>query len=302
MIEIGTVLRKAAYHFITVTPETHRRVLARRENERPVDLRDVFGWNRKFSSADLDLEIFELMRTADVVRGADECTCAIRYATRNQLLLLHSGYPTVEQDAVFMGPDTYRFLNLVEYMVKELPPPGRIVDIGTGTGAAAILLARLFPHAEVVAVDINEKALRFAAINAALNDVANVTVWESDVVNALEPGIDLIVSNPPYLVDAERRRYRHGGGTTGAALSLRILTEGVRKLAPNGHLILYTGVAIAGGRDEFKASAEVALEQTPWRIQNYYEIDCDVFGEELETPAYARTERISVIGMMVGAR
>jgi methylase of polypeptide subunit release factors len=59
---------------------------------------------------------------------------------------------------------------------------------------------------------------------------------------------DLIISNPPYLVDKSRRLYRHGGGAWGCNLGLRIVQEGLTKLGPGGKLLLYTGTPIVEGK------------------------------------------------------
>src|SRR2546423_15131125 len=96
---------------------------------------------------------------------------------------------------------------------------------------------------------MNRYALRVRRINAALNDVANLEVIESDLYAGVEGSFDLIISNPPYLVDPLARLYRHGGGELGSALSVKIAEQGIDRLAPGGRLLLYTGSAIADGVD-----------------------------------------------------
>ncbi|WP_141119835.1 methyltransferase, partial [Mycobacterium avium] len=77
------------------------------------------------------------------------------------LLLAHSAFPTEAADAVFFGPDTYRFASVIEESLRQrFAPIRRAVDIGCGSGAGALLVARARPDAEVLAVDINPKALR----------------------------------------------------------------------------------------------------------------------------------------------
>ena len=129
---------------------------------------------------------------------------------------------------------------------------------------------------------------------------------ESDVLGGVgEDAVpDIVVANPPYLVDPAHRLYRDGGGALGFDLSLRILRETLDRqaaTAPGGLLILYTGVAIvAGGKDPFRAAAERLLHEPGRRVRwSYGEIDPDVFGEELENPVYAEAERIAAIGLVV---
>ena len=108
----------------------------------------------------------------------------------------------------------------------------------------------------------------------------------------------MIISNPPYLDDAAQRAYRHGGAGLGRALSVRIAEEALGRLLPGGCLLLYTGVAMVGGVDAFLADIQprLANEQFEW---SYSEIDPDVFGEELDQPAYAHVDRIAAVGLTV---
>ena len=176
-------------------------------------------------------------------------------------------------------------------------PVRRAVDIGCGAGPGAILIARAHPDAEVLAVDINPHALRLTAANAALAGV-RVTPALSDLLSGVTGEFDLIVANPPYLVDPAERAYRHGGGALGAGLSLGILDAACKRLAPGGMLLLYTGAAIVEGEDPFHTAALARLTGSglDW---HYREVDPDVFGEELEGGAYVAADRIAAIVLTV---
>lgn len=108
---------------------------------------------------------------------------------------------------------------------------------------------------------------------------------------------DLIVANPPYLLDAAERAYRHGGGPLGAGLSLQIVQAAIVRLARGGALWLYTGVAMTDGDDAFLRHATALLDEAGLRW-TYEEIDPDVFGEELDTPAYSDAERIAAVWLV----
>lgn len=86
-------------------------------------------------------------------------------------------------------------------------PSLRILDIGTGSGAIAIALAKRLPGAFVTALDLSPDALRYARLNIE-NSGARVTLVEADILApSLETGtFDLIVSNPPYIPEAEREQ------------------------------------------------------------------------------------------------
>jgi release factor glutamine methyltransferase len=301
LLELGRRLKEAGYAFVTVTPESHRRVIARDGRSAEArSLRDVFGWNRRFRAAVIGPHMLGLLREADAVEGEGGLyTSRIRFSTYGDFIFLHSGYPTVAADSVFFGPDTYRFLGAVERGLADTRP-NRAIDIGAGSGAGGIVLARRWPEAEIVLSDIGEQALRYARINAELNGAPNAVTHQSDVLADVAGQFDLIISNPPYLVDPKARLYRDGGGALGADLSLRILREAIERLAPRGRLLLYTGSAIVDGADSFAALAERELGQSGF-VHAYTEIDPDVFGEELESGVYAKADRIAAVTLTVAA-
>ena len=166
-----------------------------------------------------------------------------------------------------------------------LPHGARILDIGCGSGAGGLMVARQSEGAELVLNDINPLALRYSRINADGLGISP-TLVQGDGLAAVEGDFDLIIANPPYLVDKEARTYRHGGSDLGRSLGLRMATEAAGRLAPGGRLLFYTGVAIVDGKDPMLAELAPVLDAAglSWR---YEEIDPDVFGEELLQPAYA---------------
>ena len=92
---------------------------------------------------------------------------------------------------------------LVEKALKVMPPNARVLDIGTGSGAIAVSLARLGQAERVTAVDVSDKALEIARKNAE-NNGADVEFVKSDCFSALQGRkYDMIVSNPPYISDEE---------------------------------------------------------------------------------------------------
>jgi methylase of polypeptide subunit release factors len=296
LVRLGESLRASGYEFTTVTPATHARVNARPENSEAKDLRDVFGWSRPFSRDVVPNDMFTSMREAGILAEENGLfRSRVRVSSLAGELFFHSAFPTSEGDAVFFGPDTYRFARAIQAGLKQRTAPiAHAVDIGCGAGPGGILVAKHAPSARVLMTDINESALRLARVNAALAGTANATARRSDILAEIDGTFDLIVSNPPYLNDARRRAYRHGGGDFGADLSLRILEAALERLAPAGTLILYTGTAIVGGRDLFRNAAlpRLAASDLAW---TYEEVDPDVFGEELETEAYRAADRIAAV-------
>ncbi len=87
---------------------------------------------------------------------------------------------------------------LVEKVAKELRGTERVAEIGTGSGVIAIMLKKLLPDLQIIATDINPKAIELAKKNAALHDVEIEFRLASYIEGITEP-IDAIVSNPPYI-------------------------------------------------------------------------------------------------------
>lgn len=299
ILELGAWLKSLDYRFTTTTPETHRRVNARSANAEAAELRDVFGWSRRFRAGLLPPAAVRWLDEAAAL-ACDEgwFRSRLRFSALDDLLLVHSAWPTLSPDAVFFGPDTYRFCALIRRALEGAPgfAPQCIVDVGCGTGAGGLFAARLRQPEALLLGDINPQALRLARINARLNGVA-ATCIPSDVLSGVDRAPDLVLANPPYLADPAGRAYRDGGGRLGSGLSLRIVSESLERLAPGGMLVLYTGSAIVGGRDLFREAVAPLLDSrgARWR---YEEIDPDVFGEELDTAAYAEAERIAAIGLV----
>lgn len=301
LLPMARAVQAAGYAFITPTPATHARVNARPDAQWAKNLGDVFGWSRPFREGVVGPGILAHMRAAGVlIETGAVMRSAVRLSSLDGMLFLHSAFPTAAADAVFFGPDTYRFARAILAHIKHGPAVRRAVDIGCGAGPGAILVARAHPGAEVFAADINPAALQMTEVNAALAGVS-VSAVKSDLLSSIPGLFDLIVSNPPYLVDPDARAYRHGGGPLGAGLSLAILDTALDRLASGGTLLLYTGAAIVNGADPFKEAAKARLRGsgTSW---TYEELDPDVFGEELERGAYTNADRIAAVLLTVTKR
>lgn len=296
---LSAFLRSSRYEFVTPTPATHSRNNGRGGNESARTLTDIFGWSRPFAPTLLPTALLEILSGGGIIRDENgSWKSLVRASTLGGDLYLHSAFPTVSADSVFFGPDTYRFARVIEGNLRHKPGRlGRVLDVGCGTGAGGVVVAKHSRCDELIMTDINATALQLARVNA---DAAGVkaTIIHSDLFADVEGKFELIVANPPYLNDPLQRTYRHGGGKFGSALSLKIAEQAAERLTPGGFLILYTGSAIENGVDHFYGSIKSAFMDCDLEW-SYEEIDPDVFGEELESIAYDTVDRIAAVSLIV---
>lgn len=160
------------------------------------------------------------------------------------------GLPFEVSGAVLIPrPDTEL---LVELTLERLPPSGRVLDMGTGSGAIAVALAHTRRDADVTALDVSAEALAVARRNAVANG-ARVAFLQSDWYAALDglPPFDVIASNPPYIASGDHHlsegdlRYEPVGALTDHAdglSALRIIVAGAKtRLKPGGWLLMEHG-------------------------------------------------------------
>lgn len=293
LVALLRLLKVRGYAFVTPTPRTHRIVLARPEPARP-SLRDVFGWSRPFAADDVDADVLRLMEAGDILETRGErLASTLRVSSLGTDLFLHSAFPPSQEDAVFFGPDTYRYAAL---LAAELDPGtrGRLVDIGAGAGAGGLAAARIAPGAKIVLADVNTSALRLARLNAEAAGVEAELV-ESDGLDGVTGPIEVAIANPPFIAGSGGRTYRDGGDMLGARLSLDWARAAAKRLTPGGRLILYTGSAIVDGHDAFRQALAEAMTKEGCKL-SYRELDPDIFGATLGREAYRQVERIAAIG------
>ena len=105
----------------------------------------------------------------------------------------------VSEGVLIPRPDTEILVEQCIMLMKEIENP-KILDIGTGSGAISITLAKELPDSEVLGLDISDEALKIAVENRELNEALNLKFLKSDVFkNVRDKNYDLIVSNPPYI-------------------------------------------------------------------------------------------------------
>jgi methylase of polypeptide subunit release factors len=168
-------------------------------------------------------------------------------------------------------------------------------------------MARTYPGAMAIGLDLNPRALRLGDVNAKLAGTT-VDFCESNIYAAIpEPlkagGIDLIVSNPPYIASSADGEslpiYADGGAMFGLDISLRIVEEGVRILSSRGVIIVYTGVAIPTADPAHDAFLEKLKSVEDAELVEYTIIHPDMWPEEIGQGAYADVGRIQAVGAVL---
>lgn len=153
-------------------------------------------------------------------------------------------------------PETEQLVVRVIDLFREVASP-RLVDVGTGSGAIAVTLAKHLPTASITAIDVSPEAIAVARGNAEIHGVAaRIEFVESDLFANVDASrsFDAIVSNPPYVRDDEfdglpRDVRLHEpkralvAGPTGAEVIERLVHEAAVRLTPGGWLVVEIGPA-----------------------------------------------------------
>jgi len=288
------------YDFLAPTPASHARVLAREGREEVGEsLEDLLGWSLPCRREALPAAVVEALAAAGFLEERDDGLLAARVRVSRVLdnLFLHSRFPTVERDAVFLGPDSHRFGDYILRNLDRLDGPARVLDYGAGAGVGGITAATRLGEAHLVLADINPRALALADANAAHAGVPH-DCTEADSPERLAPGFDLVVMHPPFMIDAERRAYRDGGDLYGGRLSVDWALAGAKLLATGGRLVMHTGVSIVAGRDVVREAFDAVLPNDDFAFA-YDLLDPDIFGDELSSPQYAEVDRIAAVGLRI---
>lgn len=152
------------------------------------------------------------------------------------------------------------------------PPARRLLDLGTGSGILLVTLLAEWPGATGIGTDLSREALRIAGANALRHGVVERAVFrKTDWAEGISGPFDLIVSNPPYIPEAEvsslapevrewEPRAALTAGVTGLEAYARIAADLSRLLAPGGRVLLEFGADQGPGLDEiFRARGFAAL-------------------------------------------
>lgn len=254
----------AGDRFAGQSVENARRILTNLLGTRGIDSAELDA--RLLTGAALGLDLTGLISAAKRILTSNEAAQLARFAQRRI-----DGEPVarilgakefwglslqLSADTLVPRPDTE---TIVEATLELLDTNGRrdrplvIADLGTGSGAILLALLSEFPNATGIATDINLDALRTARSNAAQHGlIERIHFIVCDYASALSGGLDLIVSNPPYIpsadiagLDIEVREHDPlralDGGADGLDAYRTIAPQAARLLVPGGLLVVEVG-------------------------------------------------------------
>jgi len=224
------------------------RLISREEAE--FLLMEITGWKRhEIYTHSRQISKFQVLRfwwMVDKVRTGTP----VQYLVNSAPFLDVNLY--VDERVFIPRPETEELVLRTGTRVKS---PRFILDYGTGSGCIAITLARMFPQAEIWAVDISRPALAVAKRNLGRYQLKDrvrticLSSLYSNRIDFLEGKLDVLISNPPYIprerlasIDSKVRDYEPGvsvdGGIGGTAVVGMLLKYGPRFLKPGGLLAL----------------------------------------------------------------
>jgi release factor glutamine methyltransferase len=159
----------------------------------------------------------------------------------------------VTPDVLIPRPETEHLVEQALALAARFEHP-RIVDVGTGSGAIAVALARHLSQAQIAAVDISAAALEIARENAERNAVSDrIRFLQGDLLGPVrDERFDIVVSNPPYVAAADRetlavevRDHEPAlalfAGDDGFDIYRRLIPDGFAVLEPRGYMLLEIG-------------------------------------------------------------
>lgn len=160
----------------------------------------------------------------------------------------------------------------------EPSKPLLVADVGTGSGCLAVALARELPHANIVATDISTAALEVAGRNAARHAVSDqIELLKTDLLADIDqesPQFDLIVSNPPYISEEDKKTLQREVreheppcalfcGVGGMEIYERLIEQAANRLRPGGILVMELGydslAAVRGMMEQSRVWREIRV-------------------------------------------
>lgn len=170
-------------------------------------------------------------------------------------------------------------------IIKEKQSNIRVIEIGTGSGIISVMLAILLVDVEIIAVDINDKALELAQRNAKKFDVENkITFIKSDLFENISDDLefDMCISNPPYIANNYKLpsnvKYEPSNALFGGEVGDELLVDIIKYTHKRGIKYLFCEM----GYDQKKPLGKYLEQFSPKKVEFYKDLDKFDRGFEVE--------------------
>ncbi|NQT30683.1 MAG: peptide chain release factor N(5)-glutamine methyltransferase [Candidatus Saganbacteria bacterium] len=178
----------------------------------------------------------------------------LAYITRYQPFMSLDFY--VDPAVLIPRPETEKMVEVVIDVIKKsnVQCPVSLLDIGTGSGAIAVTLAKYLPNIKVIGIDSSADAIKIAQKNAEAHKVADrCQFMVGNMFEGIKQKFDIIVSNPPYIPTADidkleadvkdwEPKQALDGGPDGLDYIRTLINEGPKYLKDDGYLIFEFGI------------------------------------------------------------
>jgi release factor glutamine methyltransferase len=237
---IGALLREGARRLAATSPTPRL--------DAELLLAHLLGWGRARLLAEADAPVAEAV-AAEYARLLERRAELVPVAYLTGHKEFYGLEFAVDARVLVPRPETELLVEQAIAWAAKHPRPLAVADIGTGSGAIAVALAKHLPAATVYAVDLSPAALEVARANATRHGVA-VQFFQGDLLASLPRGqIDILISNPPYTlldaIDPGVRRHEPqlalDGGPDGLDVYRRLLRDAPAYLKSPGMLLLELG-------------------------------------------------------------
>lgn len=179
-----------ANHLASVTSIAHK--------EAEILLAHDKGWSRIELHLNYDKNIVPLNYEAWIKQRATHYP--LEYLTQKVSFFSEEFF--IHEGILIPRPETELLIEQVVFLLKH-SPAGCLIDVGTGSGVIAIMLAKLLPQWRVIACDINPLALELTQKNAKKHGVY-IECYESNLLDNIDISLDAVISNPPYIANDYR--------------------------------------------------------------------------------------------------
>ncbi|EKE03448.1 MAG: Protein-(Glutamine-N5) methyltransferase [uncultured bacterium] len=222
--------------------------------EADILLKYIFGLQKKdiISHPDREMAEDKINDFNSLIQRRIQDKIPIQYLTNIAYFMGYEFY--VNENTLIPRPETEILVERVLDLIRQ-DKNLKIIDIGTGSGCIACMLAKLSDK-KIIASDISSKALEVAKINAKkLNVEDKIEFIQSDIFTNIENKFDVIVSNPPYIPikDRESLQFEVSGHEPGLALFVddekgisfyqKLIEQSKTKLNPEGYLAIEIGIS-----------------------------------------------------------